>query len=213
MQHVIDTLAAMSPLEIAAVFFAVAYLLLVIRENVLCWPAALIGVLLSLVVFYDARLYMESALQIFYAGMAVYGWYEWRHGGRRGQGVAISVWSWRYHALAIGATVVLTAVAGTLLRAYTDAAYPYLDSFTTIGALITTYMVARKVLENWVYWFVIDALLVYLYGARGLFLFAALFVGYLVLVVIGFRAWMRQWNAERAAGLAGDTAGEAATAG
>lgn len=188
----------MSPLEIAAVVFAVAYLLLVIRQSMLCWPAALISVLLSLIVFYDAKLYMESALQIFYAGMAVYGWHQWRYGGARGEGVAIRVWTWRRHVVAVAAVVALTVAAGSLLRDHTDAAYPYLDSFTTIGALVATWMVAKKVLENWIYWFVIDALSVYLYGARGLFLFAGLFVGYLVLIVIGFRAWRRQWHGERA---------------
>ena len=84
-----------------------------------------------------------------------------------------------------------------MLRLSTDAAYPYLDSFTTVGALVATYMVAKKVLENWIYWFVIDAVSVYLYGARGLFLFAGLFVGYLLLIVIGFRTWTRQWQTER----------------
>ncbi|MBN1238648.1 MAG: nicotinamide mononucleotide transporter [Gammaproteobacteria bacterium] len=202
----------MSPLEIAAVLFAIAYLLLVIRENVLCWPAALIGVLLSLIVFYDAKLYMESALQVFYAGMAIYGWYQWSHGGRRGEGVAIRVWPWQLHAIAIGGTIAVSAAAGSIMSAYTDAAYPYLDSFTTIAALVTTYMVAKKVLENWIYWFVIDGVSVYLYGARGLFLFAGLFVGYLVLIVIGFRAWRRQWNAERSGAIAQGAAEEAARA-
>jgi nicotinamide mononucleotide transporter len=196
---ILDTLATMSPLEIAAVVFAIAYLLLVIRENVLCWPAALISVLLSLVVFYDAKLYMESALQVFYAGMAIFGWYQWRYGGGRGEGVAITRWSSRQHAVVIASVVALSLVAGAVLRDHTDAAFPYLDSFTTIAALVTTYMVAKKVLENWIYWFVIDAMSVYLYGARGLFLFAGLFIGYLVLIVIGFRAWTRQWHVERAA--------------
>jgi nicotinamide mononucleotide transporter len=194
---IFDTLAAMPPLEIVAVLFAIAYLLLVIRESALCWPAALISVLLSLVVFYEAKLYMESALQVFYAGMALFGWYQWRYGGGRGEGVAITRWSSRRHALAIASVVALSLVAGSLLRARTDAAFPYLDSFTTIAALVATYMVAKKVLENWIYWFVIDAVSVYLYGSRGLFLFAGLFVGYLVLIVIGFRAWARQWSIER----------------
>lgn len=201
-----------SPLEIAATLFAIAYLVLAIRQNILCWPAALIGVLLSLVVFYDAQLYMESALQVFYAAMAVYGWYQWRYGGDRGEGVAIRTWPWRWHLLAVAGIVAVSAIVGFVLGTHTDAAYPYLDSFTTIAALVTTYMVAKKVLENWIYWFVIDGLSVYLYGARGLFLFSALFVGYLVLVVIGFRTWVRQWNGERS-GLEGDAADGAAGAG
>jgi nicotinamide mononucleotide transporter len=184
-------------LELAAVVLAVLYLVLVIRENVWCWPAALAGTLLSLVVFVDARLYMESALQVFYAAMALYGWRQWLRGGERGEGVAIGIWPWHRHALAIGAILALTWVFGAILTARTDAALPYLDSFTTIAALVTTYMVAKKVLENWIYWFVIDALSIYLYVSRELYLFAALFAGYLVLIVIGYRAWSRQLRRQR----------------
>jgi nicotinamide mononucleotide transporter len=77
----------------------------------------------------------------------------------------------------------------------TDAAFPYFDSFTTVAAIVTTYMVARKVLENWLYWFVIDSISVYLYLARGLTLTALLFVLYLVLIVIGWRRWWLDWRA------------------
>jgi nicotinamide mononucleotide transporter len=202
--------ASISPLEAASVVFGVLYLLLAIRENIWCWGAGLVGVLLSLVLFWEARLYMESLLQIFYAAMSVYGWYEWRYGGengarrggghagRRKEGVPIQVWAWRTHLAAFAAVALLTAVLGALLRAYTNEAMPFVDSFTTIGALLTTYMVAKKVLENWLYWLVIDAVSAVMYGMRGLYLYAALFAVYLVMVVIGFKTWSRQWRAEQA---------------
>ena len=190
-----ELFARISHLEAAAVVFAVAYLVLVIRQNQLAWPAALISVLLSLVLFFDARLYMESALQVFYAVMAVYGWHQWRHGGAGGHGVVICTWSPRQHALVIASIFVASAVFGYALRG-TEAAMPYLDSFTTVAAIVTTYMVAKKVLENWIYWFVIDAVSVYLYGTRGLLLYAALFVFYLLLIVIGFRRWLLDWRVQ-----------------
>ena len=192
----------MALVEIAAVLLAVLYLVLVIRENVWCWPAALVGTLLSLVVFVDAKLYMEAALQLFYAAMAVYGWRQWLHGGPRGEPVAIGVWPWQRHVLALAAIAVLTYGFGAVLSARTDAALPYVDSFTTVAALVTTYMVAKKVLENWIYWFVIDSVSIYLYVSRELFWFAALFAFYLVLIVIGYRAWARQWHSTRIGGAA-----------
>lgn len=191
---------AMSPLEIAGVAFGVLYLILAVRQNILCWPAALIGVLLALVVLYDARLYAEAALQLFYAAMAVYGWREWRQGRRPGSfesGLPISVWSARAHLVAIGMIVATSVVAGRALSE-TDAAFPYLGSFTSIASIVTTFMVARKILENWVYWFVVDSIEVYLYTSRGLYLYAALFVFYLVLVVIGFVRWLRDWREQGA---------------
>ena len=194
-------LAAMSWIEIASVAFALAYLVLAVRQNILCWPAALISTLLSLVLFFDARLYPETALQVFYAVMAVYGWHQWRHGGRPGEGDAaerpVSVWPWRRHAFAIGGTVAAALALGTVLSR-TNAAFPYLDSFTSVGAVITTYMVAKKVLENWVYWLVIDGITLYIYWQRALYLYAALFVVYLVLVVVGFYRWHRDWRAQPA---------------
>jgi nicotinamide mononucleotide transporter len=191
-------LSAMALLEIAAVAFGVLYLVLAIRQNILCWPAALIGVLLSLVLFYQARLYMESALQLFYAAMAFYGWQQWRTGGGGADAnLAVSVWPLKAHALVIGGTLVASAAVGAALSR-TDAAFPYLDSFSSVGAIVTTYMVAKKILENWIYWLVIDSIGVYLHTARGLYLYAALFGLYLVLVVLGYFRWRRDWRAQAA---------------
>jgi len=194
-------LAAMSWLEIASVAFGLAYLVLALRQNILCWAAALVSTLLSLVLFYDARLYPETALQVFYAAMAVYGWWQWRHGGRPGEraekDLPVSIWPLRYHAFAIGGSIAAALALGTALSR-TNAAFPYLDSFTSVGAVITTYMVAKKILENWVYWLVIDGITLYIYWQRSLYLYAALFVVYLVLVVIGFYRWRRDWHAQPA---------------
>jgi nicotinamide mononucleotide transporter len=81
---------------------------------------------------------------------------------------------------------------------YTQPAFPYLDAFLTVSAVVTTYMVARKLLENWLYWIVIDGLWIYIYWQRGLYLFVGLFALYLVLVVIGFVRWHRDWRAQAA---------------
>jgi nicotinamide mononucleotide transporter len=193
--------AAMSPLEVASVAFSLAYLVLAVQQNVLCWPAALIGTLLSLVLFVEARLYPESALQIFYAVMAVYGWRQWQRRDPSTRTIAVplpvSTWPPRYHVFAIAGCLLAAGALGTLLSR-TDAAFPYLDSFTSVGAVITTYMVAKKILENWIYWLVIDGLTVYIYWSRELYLYAGLFVIYLVLVVLGFSRWHRDWRAQAA---------------
>lgn len=200
-------LAALSPLEAASVAFSLAYLVLAVRQSLWCWPAALIGTLLSLVVFAEARLYPDSALQVFYAAMAVYGWLQWRRkgvvDGRGGPESAdaptlpVSTWPLRHHVLAIAGCLLATGVLGWRLSD-TDAAFPYLDSFTSVGAVVTTYMVTKKILENWIYWLVIDGLGVYIYWSRELYLYAGLFVIYLVLVVVGFARWHRDWRAHAA---------------
>jgi nicotinamide mononucleotide transporter len=180
----------MRTVEIIAVLFAIAYLWLAIRRNIWCWPAAIVSTLLSIWLLYESRLYMQSALQLFYAVMAVYGWRRWSRTGDGGaaQASAIKVWPLYVHVALLTATLPLSAALGWLLS-HGDAAFPYWDSFTMIAALAATFMVAHKVLENWVYWFVIDGISVFLYAAQDLPVYAGLFVLYLVLVVHGFFAW------------------------
>ena len=179
----------MTAIEFAGVVFAIAYLVLAVRQSIWCWPAAIVSVVLSFVVFWDASLLMESALQVFYLGMGFYGWQQWLRGGDAGAGVSVHWWPLRWHLIAAVVIAALTIGFGRLL-VDTSAALPYLDSFTTVAAVVATWMVARKVIENWIYWFVIDSVSIYLYVSRGLYLYAALFVVYLVLVVFGFRAWL-----------------------
>lgn len=186
--------SAFSVTEAAGVALAVAYLVLAIRQNILCWAAALVSSALYTVVFFTARLYMESVLQIFYAGMAVYGWYQWRFAGDAGAGVQIHTWMPHRHVQVVGAVAAVTLLLGWGMS-HTDAAFPYADAFTTVAAVVTTFMVARKVLENWIYWFVIDSISIYLYVARELYLTALLFLFYLVLIIIGFRSWRRDYLA------------------
>ncbi len=182
-----------SILELAAVIFAIAYLVLAIREHIGCWAMALISTTLYLVIFIDVKLYMEAGLQLYYIAMAIYGWQQWQRGGD-GTGVVITTWHPINHLVALALIAMLTFASSHLLSTYTDARLPVIDSFTTWSAIVTTYMVARKVLENWIYWFVIDAISIYLYLDRGLYFTSALFLLYLILVVAGFMTWMEHYR-------------------
>ncbi len=170
---------------------AIAYLVLAVRQNILCWPAALASTTIYVVLMYQAGLYMESALQIFYIAMAFYGWRQWSVGDRHGGDLSVTTWPLSYHVRALAAIAVLTVLSGYALSIWTQAALPFADSFTTWGAIVTTWMVARKILENWYYWFVIDSVSIWLYIQRDLHLTALLFCLYLVLIVIGYRAWRK----------------------
>ncbi|MBO6576899.1 MAG: nicotinamide mononucleotide transporter [Rhodothermales bacterium] len=181
--------------ENLAVVLAVAYLLLAMRENIWCWLAAFLSTAIYTFVFWNVSLVMESALNVFYMGMAVYGWWQWTHGGQTDDGVAIHTWSARRHIGAIGLILALTLVSGSLLGA-TEAARPFVDSFTTMASVVTTFMVARKVLENWLYWVVIDVVSIWLYLDRGLQSTAALFALYVVLAVVGFVQWRRRMSSD-----------------
>ncbi len=186
---------AMSAWEAAAVVLGVAYLLLAMRESLWCWYAAFASTAIFLVLFWNVNLLMESALQVYYLAMAVYGWWQWQRGGAGHTGLAISRWNARQHLVAVAAVLLVSAASGALLQHYTGAALPYLDSFTTWGSVLTTWMVARKILENWLYWLVIDSVSIYLYLDRALYLTAGLFVIYLVIVLFGYRKWLLHYQA------------------
>ena len=193
LQSLLTTVQSMSPWEAAAAIFAIAYLLLAIREKVLCWLFAFISTAIYTVLFWDVSLLMDSALNVYYMAMAVYGWYQWTRGGSNGSEephtLAVRSMSGQQHALVIIAITFLSLGSGYLLAEHSSAAWPYVDSFTTWASVITTYLVTRKYLQNWLYWIVIDMVSIPLYIDRGLNLTALLFIVYTIFAVIGYFSW------------------------
>ena len=184
-------LAEMFSFEALAVVLAVAYLLLAARESLWCWYCAFVSSALYVVIFWDVSLLMDSVLNGFYVVMAVIGWQQWRSGGSEQTGVQIISMPWQQHVLLLLVMVLVSWLSGWLMARYTTEAWPLLDSFTTWASVITTIMVVRKVLENWLYWLLIDSISLYLYIDRELYLTAALFAAYLVIVVFGYMQWRR----------------------
>ncbi len=191
MQQLIVEFLAMNFLELTAVVLAIAYLLLAVRESLWCWGAAFVSTAIYLYLFFAARLYMESVLQVFYLFMAVYGWRQWRRGESGGKKLDVSTWPLIVHVWAVVCILALSVASGWMLASYTQAAFPYLDSFTSWGAVWTTYLVTKKKLENWLYWIVIDSICIYLYELRGLQLTAILFALYVVISIFGYVSWQR----------------------
>jgi nicotinamide mononucleotide transporter len=193
LQSLLAAAQSMSPWEAAAVIFAITYLILAVKENVLCWLFAFISTAIFTVLFWDVSLLMDSALNVYYMAMAVFGWYQWTRGGTNGddqpRALAVQSMSSRQHTLTIATIIILSFASGYLLSEHSHAAWPYIDSFTTWASVITTYLVTRKYLQNWLYWIVIDAVSVPLYIERGLNLTALLFVAYIVIAVVGYFSW------------------------
>ena len=175
-------------LEFLAVVFAVLYLVLAVKQNIKCWIAWIISSCLYLLVMYEVNLYMEASLQVFYIIMGFYGWSQWSKSQTK-EKLIVTTWSLYNHSAAIFLIFLLSFGSGLLLKQYTSAALPFLDALTSWGAIITTYMVAKKLLENWIYWFAIDSISVYLFLSRELYLTAFLFLIYLFIIVFGYRSW------------------------
>jgi nicotinamide mononucleotide transporter len=177
--------------EIIAAVLAVVYLLLAIRQQLACWAAAFVSSCLYVWVMFGARLYMESVLNAFYAGMAVYGYWQWTRRGTGGRELEVSRWSVSRNALGLLAVVAMSMVSSYFLRRFTPAAWPFVDSMAAWASVFATFLVARKVYENWHWWLVIDSVSLWLYFTRGLYLTVLLFGLYLMMIVIGMREWRR----------------------
>ena len=168
---------------------AIAYLLLALKQNKLCWFAWIASSILYLYVMYQAGLYMESLLQVFYLCMGFYGLSQWSKTINNNQNTYVDVWGIGNHIFAIALVIVLSFLSGILLSNFSNAALPFIDAFTTWGAIVASYMVAKKILENWIYWFVIDFISVFIFASRGLYFTSALFVTYLVIIYFGYKSW------------------------
>jgi len=187
--------------EVIAVVGAIAYLAFAIREKIICWLFAALSTAIYVWLFVGARLYMESVLNAFYFVMAGYGWYVWKTGGSDDNEKAVVSWPLRLHLIAIVVLLLISFANGCLLSAYSDAAFPYIDSLTTWFAIWATFLVARKVLENWWYWLMIDLASIFIYWSRDLQLTSMLFVLYVIMIPIGLISWTRSLHSQAEAEL------------
>ena len=192
----------MNAVEICAVLLALAYVILAIQQRRICWLAAIVSAMLYVHIFWQVALYLEAVLQVFYIVMALYGWSAWgrqqprdhRHGHNHSKSQSrIQTWTGQQHLVACAAVVSLSLVLGWGMQKWTDAALPFFDAATTVCALLATWMVTQKLLENWLYWVAINAVSIGLYLSRDLSLTAALFAGYVILSLVGYRTWRTQW--------------------
>jgi nicotinamide mononucleotide transporter len=177
-------------IELTAAALALAYVPLAIGQRLSCWIAAFVSSVLYVWVFFSARLYMESLLNAFFAAMAIYGFWQWQHG--KGGGVLhVTRWPVARHGLALLGIVAAAAVNAFFLARFTPAANPFIDSMLAWSSVFTTFLVARKVYENWYWWLAIDSLSACLYFTRHLYLTMLLYSVYVILCVIGLREWRR----------------------
>lgn len=177
--------------EILAVTLAISYLLLAVRENLLCWYAAFVSSAIYVVLFWGVSLPMQSLLSVYYVVMAVYGWWNWKHGGTQDGELSVTSWGLSRHLITGAVILALTMASGYWLAVNTESAWPYVDSFISWAGVITTWMVARKILENWLYWIGINLVSATLYLDRELYLTALLFLAYAAIAIFGYLSWRR----------------------
>ncbi len=196
--QILSGFTAMSHWEYIAVALSMAYLLLAIKENLWCWPAAFFSTLIYTIMYWNGALLMESLLNFYYMYMAVFGWVVWRKGKANQAQRLITSWPVNRHIILIVSTTLASLAIGYVMQNYTHADFAYLDSFTTCFAVVTTYLVAKKVLENWLYWIVIDAASMYLYYEKGYYPTLVLFIFYTIMAAWGFKTWYEEYEQSQA---------------
>ncbi len=182
-------LRATSPLEAVSVVLGLLYAILAVKRVRWCWVAGGVSSAILAYLAFVAKLPMQAALQAYYVGMAVYGFWHWSREG--GTTRIVTTMPLKYH---LGAWVVIAIVSvltAKWLAAETEAAWPLLDSAVTWTSLLATLLTARVKLENWLYWFTADAVAIYLFVAQGLMFVAVLFVGFMIISVVGFFTWRK----------------------
>jgi nicotinamide mononucleotide transporter len=179
--------------EWLAVLSSLIYVILISYKHISAWLFAIISSALYIYVCFQGQLYLESLLNGFFLLMGVYGWFLWSK-EKSEAAYKIIKWTKKAHFLNIGVSLIFVAVIGFIFDTYTNQANPYTDSFAAIFSLVATFMVTKKVLENWIYWIIIDAVSVYLFASRELYMTSILFLLYTGIAIFGYFKWKKQFN-------------------
>ena len=169
-----------------------------VRENVWNWPVQLVSSALYVIVFFQARLFADTSLNVLYIALYLLGWYWWLRGGVNQSALHIDRLSWR-----LGAPLAIVGAAATagltvVLDSIHDSA-PFLDALTTVMSLIALLLTGRKLLEAWWVWIVVNLIYVGLYLYKGLALTAILYAVFAAFSVVGLLNWRRLLKAQAAA--------------
>jgi len=192
LNSILSAFSLMSSWEILASLLGVAYIIFLAKESLWAWVFGFFSTLIYTIIFWEGALVSSSFLNFYYMIMAFYGFYSWNKGESEDR-LKISNRNMSYHIKAILAGIVFTLVIGYLSSTYTDAKFAYMDSFIMVFSIISTWMVTQKVLENWLYWIVIDSVAIVLYWNNGYLATVILFTLYIILGLFGYIKWKKEF--------------------
>lgn len=187
---IVDAFAVMSLWELFAVVLGISYVILAAKESLWAWGFAFFSTLIYTILFWEGALVSSSLLNLYYMVMAVYGFILWR-GGESGEELEISSWESRYLLSVLFIGVLVSLAVGYLSQTYADAKYAYLDAFVMVFSVIATWMLAKKILQTWLMWIVIDAAAIVLYWQSGYHATIVLFILYIILAFYGYASWRK----------------------
>ena len=193
MQELLDALNLMSLWEITAALLGVAYVILAAKESLWTWIFGFASTLIYTIIFWEGALFSSSLLNFYYMLMAVYGFYSWRK-GQENEELKISSYTFSKNLKFITIGLIFSILIGYLSTTYTDAKLAYLDSFVLVFSVIATWMLTQKILENWLYWLIIDSVAIVLCFKMNYLVTVMLFVVYIILGIYAYTTWRREFN-------------------
>ncbi len=184
----------MNILEVIAVIFGLISTWLYVKQNSWSWPTGLVMVSLYFVIFYQVRLYADMSSQLVFIGIQFYGWRQWLRGGADNSGVILSHLSLKLGLQLLIMFIVFSGSLGFYLNNYTDGQLVYWDALTTVASIISQWMLAQKIIENWLCWVVIDIVFIGMFLHTELYLTAGLYAVFLFIASQGYIVWNREYK-------------------
>lgn len=181
----------MNPLEIIAVALGIANVALLVRRSIWNYPFGMAMVALYLAIFWQARLYGEAVLQVFFFVVQGWGWWLWARAGGLAHTVQVEWMGWRARTASLALVAASSLGIGWAMARFTDAALPYADAAIAGASVVAQVLLAMRRVENWALWIAIDVLSVWVYVARELYLTAGLYVVFLGMAIAGLMTWAR----------------------
>ena len=194
---ILNAFSLISSWEIIGALLGVAYLILATKESLWAWFFGFLSTLIYTIIFWEGALVSSSFLNFYYMIMAIYGYYSWSKGRTQDEKLKISRYKLSNHIEVLSTGIIFTFLLGFLSSTYTDAKFSYMDSFVMVFSILATWMLTQKILENWLYWLVIDSVAIVLYWNNGYLVTVILFSIYIILGVYGYFKWKKEFNAHR----------------
>jgi len=191
LQDIIKMIIEPGWIQWGAFITSILYVFLAAKQNPSCWMWGIISVILTYIVCYESHLYSDALLQVFYFFLSIYGWIQWRKGSDHHKLVDIRNADIKMHLYGIGGSILAAFILGKGL-ALIGASLPYWDALITAFSIFTTWMAARRYIENWIYWLVINIAYICLFLYKEIYLFVLLYAIFAVLSVYGWKHWKRE---------------------
>jgi len=183
-------------IEILGVVTGILYVILEVKQNRLLWPLGILTSAAYIYIFFSGKFYADMGLQVYYVLISIYGWYYWSRGGARadkGELPVVRINRKQLILLLLTFGLAWFGIYKVLLR-FTDSTVPLGDSFTTALAIVATWMLTRKIIEQWFLWIIANLVSIGLYIYKGLYPTVILYAVYAGMAVYGYLEWKRSMN-------------------